>query len=383
MLRVVASHFSTMGQPGKSISQALKVLIIAMYILQAKSKAEIARELHVSDNTVFRWIERWEETESIDRKSGQGRKPAMNAKACRYALQLLVARHMGAHAAACELHSRRYTKDIVSATTLIKHVKAFAKMKGTPITCKHVKLRKRLSDDNKKRRRSFCCTHSNSLFANVMFTDRCKFAFKHPGEVVQSGVWHFVGQANSAFTSTHPDVFNVYGGITMYGTTRLKAVTGSTSFHPITRYTTKNGKPSKNITCHEYYDVLMKGLLPDGHALFKGQDWVLQQDNDPTHKSASEKAVRDWNQSLHDRGIEHGRVTIMSNWPPNSPDLSIIENCWAIIQSRVAARGCDTLAEFQAAVQDIFSNIDPKPLFESIPARLRQCLEANGDRTAH
>lgn len=372
-----------MGQPGVSISKALKVMIIAMYIAQAKSKAEIARELHVSENTVYRWIERWEELGTFDRHAGQGRKPAMDAKACRHALKLLIAKHMGAQAAAYELFSCGHTKTVVSGPTLIKHVKAFAKQRGTPITCKHVKLRKKLSEGNKQDRYDFCLAHRNSTFANVMFTDRCKFPFKHPGEVVQNEIWHFVGDKQTAFTCTHPAVFNVYGGITIHGTTRLKAVTGSTSFHPLTMYTTKKGKPSRNITSHEYYDVLMKGLLPDGHALFKGQDWVLQQDNDPTHKAASERAVNDWNQSLIDRGIAHGRVTIMSMWPPNSPDLSIIENCWSIIQSRVGARGCDTLAEFQAAVQEIFSDIDPQPLFESIPDRLKHCIKVKGDRTAH
>jgi hypothetical protein len=160
-------------------------------------------------------------------------------------------------------------------------------------------------------------------------------------------------------------------------------VTGTTNYHPTTGYTTSTGSEAKNITIHEYYDVLMQGLLPDGSALFHGEDWVLQQDNDPTHKVASEKAVRDWNASLRKKGSQQGRVQVMKGWPPNSPDLSIIENCWAITKRRVAARKCDTFADFTQAVKEVFSKIEPKPLYRSIPKRIKQCIKAKGDRTHH
>jgi hypothetical protein len=216
-----------------------------------------------------------------------------------------------------------------------------------------------------------------------MFTDRCKFLFQHPGEAILPGVWRFVNQPSEALTSSHPQAFNVYGGITPHGTTYLHAVTGTTGYHPATNYTTQKGSPARNITSHEYYDVLMNGLLPDGHRLFHGDDWVLQQDNDPTHKIASEKAVKAWNQSMRKKGLAGGRVSIMQLWPPNSPDLSIIENCWAITKRRVLAVKCNTFVAFKRAVRKVFSKIDAKPLYRGIPSRIKQCIKAQGGWTHH
>lgn len=373
----------TMARHGKCITRTLRKKIVDMFLQQNKSKAEIARELRLSENTVYRWVARWDSVGSIARKRGQGRKTLMSKRACFYGLQLLVKKHLGAAAAAKHLHAKGHVKKVVSPSTLITNVKNYAKNKGTRITCKHVRLKRKLTAQNKSQRLDFCRTHRLSKFLNVMFTDRCKFSFNHPGEKVVTGKWYYAGQDNEVYTVNHPHVFNVYGGITIHGATCLIAVTGTTGLKASTKYTTKNGSPSRNITIQEYYNVLMQRLLPAGHKLFKGEDWVLQQDNDPTHKEASKRAVQDWNKALHDRGMKRGRVSILENWPPNSPDLSIIENCWSIVQTKVASKGCADFAAFKAQVQKVFSKINPEPLFKSIPKRIKQCLKAKGGRTPH
>jgi transposase len=372
-----------MARHGKSIAQGLKKQIIFKFLKQQKSKAEIARELHISENTVYRWIARWDSDEGFARKRGQGRKPAITKRACWFALNLLVKKHLSAKAAAQQLYAKGHTKTLVSRTTLVKHVKEYAKRRGTPITCRFVRMKRRFTEQNLLQRYNFCRAHRRSTFQNVMFTDRCKFAFKNPGEKVYTSKWHYESDDIKAYTVNHPPSFNVYGGITIHGPTRLRVVTGTTNYHPTKKYTTQIGSKSKNISSQEYYDTLMEGLLPDGHRLFMGHDWVLQQDNDPTHKEASKRAVQEWNKALQDQGVGGGRVTIMQNWPPNSPDLSIIENCWSITQARVAAMGCANFTTFTDSVEKTFKDIDPKPLFESIPKRIKQCLKVKGDRTPH
>jgi hypothetical protein len=215
-----------------------------------------------------------------------------------------------------------------------------------------------------------------------MFTDRVKFLFKHPGVAVSDGPWHVVGQAPEAYTVTHPAAFNVYGGITVHGCTRLHVVTGTTNFNPVIQYKTKKGKNSRAITGHEYGDVLLKTILPEGHRLFKGANWVLQQDNDSSHKEAAEHAVKAWNDSLKARGKERGMVKLMQ-WPANSPDLSIIENVWSIVGTAVNAAGCKSFAEFKGRVVEEFDKIKPQPLFDSIPTRIEECIRLEGDRTHH
>jgi DDE superfamily endonuclease len=110
--------------------------------------------------------------------------------------------------------------------------------------------------------------------------------------------------------------------------------------------------------------------------------WLLQQDNDPCHKVGSMQALEQFNQ--------HGRhhVQLLRDWPPNSPDLSPIENLWGILQrgilqSRVNRRGCETFQQFKAAVFEEWERVD-LPLLQSLMgsmhSRMRQCIEANGGK---
>jgi transposase-like protein len=372
-----------MGHRGKSIPLAQKHRIILKWEGGIKNKARIAREVHTTKNTVYKWISSWEKTESLDPKHGHGCKPVLDSKACARALQLVAVDHHGAQAAARRIFDEGLAKRVVSRTTVMQSVKQYAESLGTPITSKRVKRKRRLTAKNKEHRLSFCKDHRHDDFKYVMFTDRCKFLFRHPGEQVHNGPWHFVGDTEELYTVTNPDAFNVYGGITLFGTTRLRVVSGTTDYHPVTQYTTQSGTPARNITSSEYEDVLLKVLLPCGHELFHGHDWTLQQDNDPTHAAASKRAVTAWNKALKDKGLKSGTVTILEMWPPNSPDLSIIENVWAIVQRRANAAGCKTFREYKAKVEEEFANISPDNLFASIPKRMKECIKARGDRTKH
>jgi transposase len=379
----VYSSIPCMVGRGKSITLDTKVQIISRWLTGPKNKADIARIFHTSENTVHKWISRWENTHTLDRQPGQGRKCALDKKACKRAFQLLIEEHQSAGAAAKRLLAEGLAKTAVHKSTLIRHVKQYAKEQHSPISAAYVKPKKRLTTDNKRQRYDFCRKHRHDTFTNVMFTDRCNFHFRHPGEAVQTGHWHVRGAGPQVFTVNHADVFNVYAGITIHGTTRVWVVSGTTGHHPVKQYFTKKHTLAKNITAAEYVDVLLHILLPWGHILFGGHDWVLQQDNDPTHIAASAKVVKRWNQSLKDQGKHTGMVTLIEDWPPNSPDLSIIENVWSIVQNKADAAGCKDFSAFKAKVEEEIDQINPGPLFASIPRRIKACIKAKGDRTKH
>ena len=110
---------------------------------------------------------------------------------------------------------------------------------------------------------------------------------------------------------------------------------------------------------------------PGGEGIFSSvgkRSWVLQQDKDPTHGAAT--AMVD----------KHNRLRI------HSPDLSPIENVWAIVGAKVDKLGCKTFAQFKKAVNRTFQNL-PKAtlvnLLDSVPKRMRLCLEKDGGRLRH
>ncbi len=82
---------------------------------------------------------------------------------------------------------------------------------------------KRLKFAEKNRRRDW--TH-------VMFSDRKRFHFRYPGQSVSAARWEMEGAeqgGGEVWSPNNPNSFNVYGGITVHGVTRLHEVAQAAS----------------------------------------------------------------------------------------------------------------------------------------------------------
>jgi transposase len=257
-------------------------------------------------------------------------------------------------------------------------VKAYCKREGIPniTTCNGVP-KKKLTAANMAARVKFCELNLSRDWGNVMFTDRCKFYHYYPGCCIYKSAWRVVGEDCIQYKVNKAATFNVYGGITTHGTTRFHVVAGTTNYNPVTTYHNKKGAPAKNITSEEYHDVVSKTFLPDGERLFNGSPWVLQQDNDPTHAKASKKALK---------GTIGNHASLLDAWPPNSPDLNLIENVWSHCQLKVMEAGCKSCVDFQCKLVEIFNGLEPtyiNSLFGSMRRRMEACLKAGGGKTGY
>jgi len=85
-----------------------------------------------------------------------------------------------------------------------------------------------------------------------------------------------------------------------------------------------------------YIDILQNNLLPYLDMLTNEgiSDTIFQQDNASCHIS---KKTRDWFDKVT---TEYG-FSVM-DWPPNSPDMNLIENLWAHIKIELYKRYPDT-----------------------------------------
>ena len=138
---------------------------------------------------------------------------------------------------------------------------------------------------------------------------------------------------------------------------------------------------ARNICTAEYYNVVKQTLLKDGDRIFKQHgitSWVMQQDNDRCHATASQNALHDYLRRHKDSNIK-----ILQGWPAHSPDLSPIENLWAVVQRKANSLGCTTFQSFRRAVMKIIKKAPVtwfENYYESMQARLQQCIANKGAR---
>ena len=350
--------------------------------LQLNCYAAVAKEYGVDSRTVARWVSRYQHHGNVDVKKPSGRPRELSVEAARAAKDLLLGDdYTDCHSVAKKLHSDGLTTRAVHPTTLARRVKAQAKLDQDAVKWGSGVPRKALTDQDKARRLRFARANLRKNWALVMVTDRKRFPFRYPGVRVRRKRWQREGETQESEQSNHPPQVNLYAGLTTYGVTDAHFITGTTGIR--TRFHNERGRLARSITIEEYRTVLSQTLLPGGQRLFSANghsSWTLQQDNDPTHKRAALQEIEVWNGRLR------SRVQLIRNWPPSSPDLSPIENAWALVQDRVDALGCENFAEYEREVRRTWRNLPQKyckTLMRSMRSRLQACIEARGGKTRY
>ena len=351
--------------------------IIATY-RQLKSLKGTARRLGLTLKVVKHWVRRWQKTGTVVPKAKPGRPRALDPLAGATALDWLKQDGTGREAVARKLHAEGYTAHKIHRTTVGRVTKKLARTQGQRLRAQTGKPQVMLTQANKDKRLRFAKANLARDWTKVMFTDRKKFLLHNPGTSITPVTWTVGGQRRSATRVTNPVAVNVYAGVTVHGVTKCHIVTGTRRKQK--GYFNKKGEPARNITAAEYSDVVKHTLLPEGDRLFGRRgvtpSWVLQQDNDPTHRAAlAEVATRN--------RAKMGRVELLQNWPPNSPDLSVIENLWAYVDSKVKAMACKNGDDFEQAVLQQMEAVPQHyitSLFDSIHGRMKAVIKNKGDR---
>jgi transposase len=213
---------------------------------------------------------------------------------------------------------------------------------------------------------------------SVLITDS-KVFFCHPpryGRYMKR--WAFPGQRRVVATVKHSQKVHAYAGISRYGTTELVFVSGTTG--RVSPYTNpKTRKPHSGVCGAEYEEIIAPKLISDGQKVFNGtryqKSWVYQQDGAPPHRT---KGSKETIQELVPGGL-------LADWPPNSPDLSPIENVWSWMEQELRRRPiCRTAAELEVVLTSIWEDLRENQskmlenLFASLPDRLHKVVALQG-----
>lgn len=119
----------------------------------------------------------------------------------------------------------------------------------------------------------------------------------------------------------------------------------------------------------KYVEILDEFLLPYIEEEMPIRGTIFQQDNATPHTASFTKT---W--------LAQHNINVLP-WPPSSPDLNIIENCWKTLGDRVSKRNPSNLNELKSFLRQEWGNMPQvmaENLVNSLPRRIKACIKAKG-----
>lgn len=113
-----------------------------------------------------------------------------------------------------------------------------------------------------------------------------------------------------------------------------------------------------------YHSILQRHAIPSGMRLV-GQRFILQQDNDPKHKS---KLCQNYLRKKE----QDGKLENME-WPAQSPDLNPIELVWDELDRRVKAKQPTSATHLWELLQQTWEELSEEYLISIVERMPRVC----------
>ena len=318
---------------------------------------------------VRRWVRRAEAGEPMQDRARSGRPLQLSSTAVDRARQLLTRNSFSCAQAAVAVKSEGLCQEKVSASTIRRAVKAGA----TPVVFKSPRKVPLLTQAQKDARLKFARANRRRGWGNVMFSDSKYFRLGPAPGNTGNKKWMLKGKDDTVAVVKFPPSIHAYAGVSKFGKTRLIFSTGTTGL--------KNGyeKANRGVGAEEYVEsVLKKGLIPEAKAIFGRQgitNWQLQQDGARAHTAKQTGAF-----------FKQEGVSVLPNWPPNSPDLSWIENLWGIVDKKLRKQNYANFEEFCSELRRIWDEVPVQTLQKlekTMRSRMQICIDRKGGHVGY
>jgi len=123
-----------------------------------------------------------------------------------------------------------------------------------------------------------------------------------------------------------------------------------------------------------YINILENSAIPSAHLLGFGDNFWIQDDGAPCHRS---RLVAEWKAENNLRCL---------SWPPRSPDLNPIENVWRDVKHGLKQLRPRNLQELEDNVCNICKNVPIRKCHSYIrpmPRRVQAVIDARGEYTKY
>lgn len=330
------NHYADMAP---RVSLQVRWSIVADCKAGKTSYSAIARKHRVKRHTVRDIFAKFLETGTVEDSDRPGR-PRTTSPTQDTELLHIVRRHPDEPSHRTSARLRERTGANLAPSTVRRRLVA-AGLSARPFTSKPA-----LTINQKAKRLAFAKRHRNRKWRNVLFSDEAKFLLGSRKRLVRRKS----GEKIYKRTFKHPGGVNVWGCF------------GRLGFGDIHIF-------RENMTADIYVSILDDHLLQSAkHAVSAA--WIFQEDNDPKHRS---RAAQAWLQRHDIKRLD---------WPSNSPDVNPMENVWAPLKDRVAARGAKNLDQLEQFIREEWAKLSrefAEHLVNSMPNRMQALMDAGGD----
>jgi hypothetical protein len=132
----------------------------------------------------------------------------------------------------------------------------------------------------------------------------------------------------------------------------------------------------RNLDSLFMYNIYERGLLTSASEFFGAEniEWILQEDNDPKHRS---KICKRWK--------EENEVTVLP-WPSISSDQNPIENVWQLLKIKISKKNIHITRRLKMELTKEWNQLSielAKNLVDSMEKRVAALIEVKGDYTMY
>ena len=305
---------------------------------------EAASKLKVNRNLVDYWVKRYKETGSVDDapRSGRPRETSeaddkVIAKAAENPGPGLVEK----------VQKKLAKRDCVVSTRTIQRRLGENGLKFGPVVAKPLLSAKHIDS-----RMKFARENLDRDWTNVVFSDEATFSTY----TYHRKLWRLPSKKYVVRTVKHPAKVHIWGCFSNYGFGKIYCFTGI-------------------LDAKQMVQIYKKALLPSAKMWFSENDqWILQEDNDPKHRS---KLAQAWKSEQN---------VVQLPWPSMSPDLNPIENVWALLKARIKSKPNFTSNSLIRHIRNEWNSLSAnyaENLARSCQRRLQAVIDANGDYTIY
>lgn len=313
------------------LSEKMKYAIINYYEIGYNSQ-KIADLLKININTVYKWINRYKQTNEIERKSGSGRKTEITNEQI---LAVVNKIQINVFYSLEDIISKLKESNDISKYMVRQILEDSGYVYGLPPT------RFPLTEEHKKMRLNFALTHVQIDWTKIVFTDETSC------------------QENNYRVKRWYNPNNIYDHDILYKHCSKVNAWGAITYDDKEIYVF-----SEIMNADKYIEILDDYLMN-----VYQKDFYIIYDNDPKHTSKKAKKFL----------VENNFKTI--DFPPYSPDLNPIENIWSILKRNIAKEHITTKIGLRKSIYRIWNAIDQHHIQNAIISmkdRLIKVIEAKG-----